>query len=342
MFNQSLIKKGVLVTLAVSLLVTLILLLSTADGRTWAGLLQFNPWSMVVALLMLLGSWVIEGLRLQLLTRMMDGRIGLWDSILIYLATLFGGNVTPFTTGGPPTQVYLLHRKGLSVGKATAVMSIRMALSSLTTSIFAPLLFVLFRNHFPNFWASDAILFVGAVVSGLSALPMLLPRQTKQLFQWIVSRPLFRMVLGNRFDATFARLVSEAEEFHTNLVAIRKWKKGELALVCLYTVLYWPLYLAIAPVILLFGLGLQVVMTTLMVMQFVWMFLISCVPVPGGSGVTEVGFAALFKLFGVPGPLLGVFVLLWRMFSFYISTFLGGAVFMRFVAKSPTEEGVPG
>lgn len=341
MFNQQFIKKGLLATLAVSLLVTGVLLLTTLDGRTWAGVLQFNPFSMIVAALMLFGSWVVEALRIQLLSKMMDGRIHLWDAVLINLATNFSSNVTPFTSGGPPTQVYLLHRKGLTVGKATAVVSIRIALSSLTTSLFGPLLFVLFRPHFPKFWASDALFFIAAVVSGFSALPVFLPHTTKVLFQWLVGRKLFRRILGSRFDATFERLVTEAEEFHSNLVIIFKKKKLQLALVILYTVLYWPLYLAIAPVILLFGLGMQVVLSTLLVVQFVWLFLISCVPIPGGSGVTEVGFAALFRLFGVPQHLLGVFVLIWRVFSYYLNTFLGGAVFMRIMAR-PKQEGAPG
>lgn len=331
-----------MLTLAISLLVTGILLINTSDARTWAGILQFNPLSMLVAGLMLLGSWVVEALRVQLLSKMMGERIRLWDALLINLATSFSSNVTPFTSGGPPTQVYLLHRSGLTVGKATAVVSIRIALSSLTTSLFAPLLFVLFRPHFPRFWASDTVFFVAAVVSGLTAVPVLFPHTTKRVFQWLLGRKLFRMILGTRFDATFERLVNEAEEFHNNLVEIFAKKKGQLALVCLYTLLYWPLFLAIAPVILLFGLGLKVVLATLLVVQFVWMFLISCIPVPGGSGVAEVGFAALFRLFGVPHHLLGVFVLVWRMFSFYANTFVGGAVFMKILRKDSVNEGIAG
>lgn len=341
MFSQQLIKRGLLVTLAVSLLVSGVLLLTTLDGRTWAGVLQFNPISMIVAALMLSGSWVVEALRIQLLSKMMGGRIRLWDAILITLATFFSSNVTPFTSGGPPTQVFLLHRQGLSVGKATAVVSIRVALSSITTSLFGPLLFVVFRSHFPRFWASDALLFVVAVLSASSALPVFFPHATKAIFQWVVGRKLFRRLLGNRFDQAFERMVGGAEEFHSVLVMIFKKKKSQLALVFLCTLLYWPLYLAIAPVILLFGLGMQVVLTTVLVVQFVWLILISCIPIPGGSGVTEVGFAALFRLFGVPQHLLGVFVLIWRVFSFYLNTFLGGAVFMRIVSQ-PKQEGAPG
>ncbi len=157
-----------------------------------------------------------------------------------------------------------------------------------------------------------------------------------------MARKTVRRILGDRFDAAFARVMTTAEEFRANLSLIFKEKKGQLLIVFLLTILYWPLYLAIAPVMLLFGLGMKVVLTTVLVVQFVWLFLISCVPVPGGSGVTEIGFAALFKLFGVPQHLLGIFVVIWRVFTFYLNTFVGGAAFMRIVAKESRQEAIPG
>ena len=49
------------------------------------------------------------------------------------------------------------------------------------------------------------------------------------------------------------------------------------------------------------------------------------VPVPGGSGVAEFGLASLFMLF-VPSSVLGIFVMSWRFFTYYVLLFLGGLV----------------
>ncbi|HAH95627.1 MAG TPA: hypothetical protein DHD79_01775 [Firmicutes bacterium] len=342
MYNKGLVKKGIIITLAVSLLITVFMLFDTVDQRTWSGILKFNPIFILVAGLMLIGSWIVEALRLKVLSNMLGEHLGHKDSMLISLATTFTSNVTPLTTGGPPTQVYFLHKKGLSVGKATVVVSMRVALTTIVRSFLAPVFYVIFRSYFPNFPAGEVLFFAISFISALTAVPLLMPNAFRKIFQWIMARKTVRRILGDRFDAAFARVMTTAEEFRANLSLIFKEKKGQLLIVFLLTILYWPLYLAIAPVMLLFGLGMKVVLTTVLVVQFVWLFLISCVPVPGGSGVTEIGFAALFKLFGVPQHLLGIFVVIWRVFTFYLNTFVGGAAFMRIVAKESRQEAIPG
>jgi len=342
MFNKGLVKKGIMITLALSLLITAFILFETVDQRTWIGVLNFNPIFIVIAGLMLIGSWIVEALRLKILSNMLGEHLGHRDSMLITLATAFTSNVTPLTTGGPPTQVYLLHKKGISVGKATVVVSMRVALTTIVRSFLTPVFYVIFRSYFPNIPAGDFLLFAVSFISALTAVPLLMPTAFRKIVQWIMARKTVRRILGNRFDAAFDRMMTTAEEFRTNLSLIFKQKKGQLLLVSLLTILYWPLYLAIAPVMLLFGLGMKVVLTTVLIVQFVWLFLISCIPVPGGSGVTEIGFAALFKVFGVPQNLIGIFVVIWRVFTFYLNTFVGGAAFMRIVASDSHQEATPG
>lgn len=342
MINKGLVKKGIIITLVLSLLITAFILLETVDQRTWSGILKFNPIFILIASLMLIGSWIVESLRLKVLSNMLGERLGHRDAMLINLAGMFTSNVTPLTTGGPPTQVYLLHKKGLSVGKATVVVSMRVALTTIVRSFLSPVFYIIFRSYFPSFPASEALFFVISFISALTAVPLLMPTAFRKIIQWVMARKIVRRILGHRFDDAFARVMTTAEEFRTNLALIFKQKKGQLLLTILLTILYWPLYLGIAPVMLLFGLGMKIVLSTVLIVQFVWLFFISCIPVPGGSGVTEVGFAALFKVFGVPQNLIGVFVFIWRVFTFYLNTFVGGAAFMRFVANESRQEAVPG
>jgi hypothetical protein len=60
---------------------------------------------------------------------------------------------------------------------------------------------------------------------------------------------------------------------------------------------------------------------------FTWQVMIvlimAYVPVPGGSGVAEFGLATLFAPF-VPSHILGVFIVAWRFFTYYIPLTLGG------------------
>jgi len=56
------------------------------------------------------------------------------------------------------------------------------------------------------------------------------------------------------------------------------------------------------------------------------------VPTPGASGVAEVGAAGLYAAV-CPKAMLGVYVVLWRLFSFYGGALVGGILALRHISK---------
>ena len=53
-------------------------------------------------------------------------------------------------------------------------------------------------------------------------------------------------------------------------------------------------------------------------------------PTPGGSGVGELGALPVFRTF-LPSKYLGIFAILWRILSQYLSAFIGGIFFGLFL-----------
>jgi hypothetical protein len=107
---------------------------------------------------------------------------------------------------------------------------------------------------------------------------------------------------------------------------VGKWKT---LLSFLVTLISMGIYFLIAPT-LLYGLGIQVPVMKAIILQLVLTYLLVFVPTPGASGVAELGGFSLFALI-CPKELLGVYVLLWRFFAFYISVIIGGFVLIRMV-----------
>jgi uncharacterized protein (TIRG00374 family) len=56
------------------------------------------------------------------------------------------------------------------------------------------------------------------------------------------------------------------------------------------------------------------------------------VPTPGASGVAEAGAAGLYSMI-CPKYMLGVYVVLWRLFSFYGGAIVGGVLALRHLSK---------
>jgi uncharacterized protein (TIRG00374 family) len=55
-------------------------------------------------------------------------------------------------------------------------------------------------------------------------------------------------------------------------------------------------------------------------------------PTPGGSGVGEFGAIPVFSQY-LPEEYLGLFIILWRGLSQYLSAFIGGIIFLVFLSR---------
>ena len=129
------------------MLTIVVLLFSSATSDTWQGLLYFKPKMIFFLFGLVLRSWLVEGTRVKLIAGTLGEKISLLDILRINLVGFFTGNITPFTSGSVPAQVYLLHRKGVSVGKATAIVTSRIVFSSLIFITGGSTLLFLFRHR---------------------------------------------------------------------------------------------------------------------------------------------------------------------------------------------------
>lgn len=95
----------------------------------------------------------------------------------------------------------------------------------------------------------------------------------------------------------------------------------------LLSISYWFFYLLLAPLILL-AMGKSVDFFGLLARQLVFNVVQPLIPTPGGSGGSEVLLSYLFRgLTGVQG--LGLFVFIWRIYTFFSSLLIGGFYFWK-------------
>ncbi|HHU50830.1 MAG TPA: flippase-like domain-containing protein [Firmicutes bacterium] len=348
-----LVKKGLALTATISLLtmVCLFLFSSSSDTtNTWKSLLSFRKEHLLLLMAITILSWLIEGLRIKMITKVLEEDIRLIDILRINLATLFSGNVTPFTSGGLPTQVYLLHQKGMSVGKATAVATIRITFSNLFFAIGGPLLLFFFRHQILNrleltylSGIINYILFLAAFFSLLLILFLWKPTKGGIIVHKFFQLTSIRRILGGKTDAICQRVLQELEEFHSCLTILRKNIPHMIMIISL-TVLYWAAFFCIAPAVLM-GYGVRIILGNviqIVLLQFIIIFLISFLPIPGGSGLAEMGLYSVFAIY-LPKHLLAIAVMIWRFISYHLNTLVGGVFFLRMLfSKEKKEADLPG
>ena len=304
-------------------------------AAVFAAMARFNPFFLLLGLTTVLGSWIVEGLRVHLIARALEERVPVWRLIRINIATSFSGNVVPIASmAAPPTQVFLLHREGIPLGKATAIVAIRTAASTLFFTTSAPLLLLSFgpgfvRGLIPNVALStllQVVLLASAMVALLTLAILIRPELGARLTNAAFSLHFVRRLLGARGDQVAERVAREARDFHESMASLFR-SPGHAAVIAALTVVYWALYFSVAPLLLL-GVGLRLELTgalKMMALLFLAYFLLSYLPIPSGSGVSELSFGSILLFFGIPDPIRTVILVVWSFLCVQIYTVLGGA-----------------
>lgn len=274
----------------------------------------------------LLIVWLSKAFRIYVITLGMGQKITLGHCLQIYMATCFVSHVTPFNAGGTPLQIYLLHKKGLSLGKATAVTAIDLGLHSIMYLII--LIGTLSLNV--GFLKQQGFLDRGLIWKGLIILALLLALGVILYFQFRLSWTKKISILIAK-KGWLKRLRQEFLLFKEGSQLLIKSNWSGMLKAVIASISYWLFYLLLAPLILL-AMGKSFDFFGLMYSQLIFNVAQPLIPTPGGSGGAEVLLSYLFRrITGAQG--LGLFVLLWRIYTFFSSLLVGGFFFWRLTIR---------
>lgn len=303
----------------------------TGGREGWASLFRVDPVSLGVAGSLVAAGWVLEAVRIEMLVRALGGRLGFMSALRIALAGAFVACVTPFDTGGEPLQVYLLHRQGIGAGESTAVVAVKTIVSSLARlglALVFPVWYIVGRRSWDLPGRLEAALFVGLVlyvlVLALIGFFALYPESVGAVLRRVLrNRRVSKIIPAHAADSFLEKLKAEVAGFRAASRTFVRERRPALVAVSALSLLSWAMAFFI-PVLLLRGLGVDPPFAQTMGIAGIFYLAAAYAPTPGSSGAAEASLAVLFGAI-VPFRLLGVFVLLWRGLTYYL-TLLVGAV----------------
>ena len=243
-----------------------------------------------------------ESVIIRLLLRSGGYRLGAWQCFLVSSAGFFFSAVTPSAGGGQPMQAYFLNREKVPVPVA-AVTLLAVTITYKMVLIVTSLALILFRydfllDHFGDF----IFLFWGGLIITASFTAFLLmlvfhPHMARKLCDGCL-RLLEKLRILRRSQSRRDKLLAAMDTYHET-AAYFKTHMGLMALVQLITfaqryalfTVPWLVYRAFG----LTGWG----WLTIAVLQAAIQAAADMLPLPGGMGVTEAMFLAVF------GPVFG-------------------------------------
>lgn len=324
-------RRGIAISLAYSAAIAMGILLYTAGPKTLEAIKGIKPFHISAVLLLFVMMQIFEVRRLQVLTKAMGTEISFPYGLRVILSCNFLASITPTISGGEPLMVYLLKDKGIGVGKGTAVVAVRGLLQLSLIAMAGPIIIFFRRDLLPTAGyrvVFDAVAASLAVAIGFSAYGLTYPKKMKNHMKKI-ARLLTRIpFLKSRSERIIHRIDDWIEELNYSLKYFIKKRKTSLLLGAVYTVFFMLSNYMIA-YFLLQGLNNPIPAVKVVMVQIVLWFILYFSPTPGGSGVAEAGFYMLFSPLAPEKHLLGLLVILWRIFTTYIGLFAGGIVIIK-------------
>lgn len=300
------VRKSVIFLMGVGIVYFVYLLVSGQWGAFIAALAGVNTGWIVVALLCYVVYYLL-GVTAYAIACIGDKRfpLGIRDLMSVEATGVFFSNLSPNGTGGAPAQIVRLTRAGLSVGAAGALQYTRFIIYEAAEGVFAALMLIprlgYFVQTYGNVFYIGALLF-GAKVAEVTGLLLvcLLPNQVIAVGNWVL-RFLERRGWLKRYDH-WNRLINEqVREFSEGFKSGAR-NVGLMVATMAVTLVQLACQYAL-PWVVLCAFGKEADFLTCLACGSMLELLTSAIPLPGGTGGAEGGFAYLFgNMFGEALP----------------------------------------
>jgi uncharacterized protein (TIRG00374 family) len=330
------VRSGLAIFLSISVVSALAIIFLTADPETWASLRRMSPGYIVLACLLMVTQWCINAIRFKILVNSLENDVSFLTSLKAFMANVFLGAVTPSQTGGGPMQIYVLNRAGVSVPKAFAgcLMGAVLTVVCLVSSTLAVLLASPgLRSEFGP--RMTGILISAVIVFGLLVLMFLLSIFRTALVKRLIGRTLLAVMrafpAANRIGFT-KRVLGGVDQYRDSMSVFARTKKHRILLALALTMAAIATNALIAPV-LLSGLNIEHVLSTIYPAQFILFFVAYFGPTPGASGIAEFSSYWMLTTLSVQPNMLGVYTVLWRFFTIFIGVAVGGLVVLSLIRR---------
>ncbi len=260
-------------------------------------------------------------------------RISIGRSVNASLICFYYSNITPTSAGGQPMLINSLRKAGVPVGYGTMGSTIRFICNQFVISALS-LIFWVANRDFVHQQLGSVIWLIGlGWIINFAGVPLVLmaafQRKLIQRISMGMISLLVRMKLIRNREVAVAAVTNVLDTYHTALKELmrRPWRilaelltaaGGMMGLIGSIFFVYHAFGFSGTP------------WNQLLTVSFL-LYISACyTPLPGASGAQEGGFL-LFYANLIPGERIGVALLVWRFFTYYLFLIIG--VFMVVLEK---------
>lgn len=290
-----------------------------------SAIINMNKLYVLIAILVLFIYRFLLSCSHYLIIKINNEVISLLRCYVIGFIILFIHGVTPFSGGGQPMEIYLLHKEKIGITKATNITLQNFIIYQFSLVIVG--IFALIYNSIYGLFPSDSLIkklvVLGFMVNLLVLIVSFVLSFGKKVNRLICIKGiglLSRIGIIKDREKVEKEFNGYLDSFHKNAIKLKKNKKKVVG--CILINILSILVLYSIPYFLGIGFGLELSLVEVIVAISYVMIIGAFVPIPGGTGGIEYGFMFFFKYL-ISGSILNGLMLVWRFVSYYFGIIVG-------------------
>lgn len=294
-------------------------------AQFWAAMQSVQvPWLVVACICMLL--YLVFGIIAYAIAVWLDPKspVGIRDLISVEASGIFFGNLTPMMMGSTPAQIYRLTKAGQNVGEAGAIQFTRFIVYQFGLVAWGAILLLARMPFFAELYGDMTLLCVFSFGGHVCILLLifaiaLMPRTVIRVGHWGIGL-LSRVGVARDKAAGWHEFIDDEIWAFSEKFRLAAGHISSMALTVVITMLQLGFFYLV-PYFLMLSFGHHDVdFFSVMAASAFVQLLSSAVPLPGGTGGAEGGFALFLGHFYGSAATAGY--LLWRLITFIAPTIL--------------------
>ncbi|MBO5310385.1 MAG: flippase-like domain-containing protein [Clostridia bacterium] len=291
----------------------------------------FSP----LLLLLALGFWFVvqcvDGYRINLLVKSSSGRSRPFLSYKTNAIGRYWDSITPMSTGGQPFQVFYLKNRGLNVAAAVSVPIGKYVINQLCISVVWTICLIVGLVTSSGFtqilcfvgWAMNSLLMVAVIVLSINQ------RVGKKIVVFIL-KALQKIKIIKDYEKRYNQVIKIVTDFQVTLKSFLKdgWLFAKMIITSFVSIILHYSVVFVVYCVMMgsidFSMYWQIFLFGVMIDMAA-----SFIPLPGGTGVSELSFTSLFAVLISPSSMLTWALLIWRFLTYYI-TLIQGILIMAY------------
>ena len=299
-------------------------------ANAWDTILSLNPWWLAGILLCWMAYTFFESFGTWVCLREGGYRLPILRVLSSTLLGFYYSNITPGAAGGQPMQVNSLRKAGVPVGYGTMAVTSRFIANQAVVCGMS-LFLLIFQREYVYAQLEGAIWFVraGWAINFASVLLVLLSAYRHSWIQRLLNgaiRLLHRIHLLRDPERASASVAEVLDHYHLAMRDLFRSPGRILTQLGFSLLSLMGLMSSVYFVYHAFGLE-GTTYVQLLTMATLLFISVSYTPLPGASGAQEGGFLYYFRGIFTNGT-IGLALLVWRFFTYYIFLLVGVVVLL--------------